>query len=106
VQDSHAGDRNDADAAEAIRSLREFIVDVAEEKRSEIDGSIELLVRAIETNTVPKPEVVAAAETIAKGSPRLSSRLKAIGATLANKLSDAIITKAIDLAVSNLPHAS
>ena len=63
--------------AQEVKDLGEKLDDVLQEHKESVAGAFALLVRAIETNTVPKPvEVAAAVQAINEGSP---SGLKRLG---------------------------
>ena len=71
---------NDASQlAQAVKDLNENLNDVLEDHRESVTGSFALLIKAIETNTVPKPvEVATAVQAIGEGSPTGLQRLRVI----------------------------
>jgi hypothetical protein len=71
---------NDASQlARAVEDLGEHLDDVLEDHQASVSGAFALLVKAIETNTVPKlVEVATAVEAIGEGSPTGLQRLRGI----------------------------
>jgi hypothetical protein len=79
VSKIHQTFNNSSELARAVKELGDDLNDVLEDHRESVTGAFAVLIKAIETNTVPKlVEVATAVQAIGEGSPTGLQRLRGI----------------------------
>ncbi|MBV8608577.1 MAG: hypothetical protein JO034_14100 [Singulisphaera sp.] len=99
ISSSHATYSTTAEATSALQSLKNHLDEVAEEQRQAVQDAIDLLISAIENNTIPKSRVVAAAETIANASGKMKRVLRDLSIGMAGSLSASGLWEGIRYAI-------
>lgn len=99
ISDSTATYTNNAELADALKTLKPLIHEVVENQREAVEASIGLLVKAATDQTVTTPDIQKAAETVAASSPVLKKRLTDIAQKVGLSLLGSSIFQGIKMAL-------
>ena len=99
ISESSANYESNADLSAALKALKPLVQGVAAEQRQAVEDALRALVTSVEEDSVPREQVMAAAETVVKSSPAMMDRFKEIAGKIGLSLVSSTIFHALKAVV-------